>query len=239
MKKKKIAYRRVFQLDEIDTELKARLTAQCERIHLNNFFKSDNFYQLILDRGPGTTLALFYNREHEAVGFIVHNIDLIPFGRGKARVMNAGVHFDTQYNAGYTATKYGLTLGLKTKLKNPLTPLFYVATASSPVPYHLFVRTANTFYPNPYTPTPKKIRNLLTTTAKHRKLELVDMENGVIRYPGDFKLRRQEKLVRGERFSHPIWQHYLKLNPNFDQSQELLLALPLTVSNSIRSLLRV
>ncbi|BDB42473.1 hypothetical protein [Mycobacterium kiyosense] len=198
----------------------------------------EQFEQHLLADG-NLHLALYYGSGGEIAGFAFVGIQCVEHDGKTVAAFSGGGFFRPGYrDCGVPTMRYCLREALRFKLRHPGVPLGYLARTSSPVAYHLFVRTLPLVYPSPARPTPPGIDALVRKLSASRGYSFIGDDTWIVR--SDAIPRDASRMRRLE--GHPNVRYYCALNPNYSVGEALLVWMPLgaaTIAGGIFRQLRL
>lgn len=186
-----------------------------------------------------TRIQLLRNAAGAWVGYeALHRYRFVLRGREQV-VFRAQAGILKPYRGQGASFPFGLRQALRYKLGHPAAHLLLFATLVHPSSYHLLATHCHELYPNPFRPTPTRMRSLVRTLAES------------FNEPGppladDPEIRQEDWITRDDEDDTAFWQHsehpdvrfFLHVNPGYGQGHALLTLVPVTWKNLLLSLLR-
>lgn len=242
--RRRVTRRVEYRVARLSAAERAALIATCREIYQAFFHvHSEEFFleYVLFPRSLDTRVYVFYDGEH-AVGFSTVFVLQLSGGPRPLLAIRASIYASLDYKVDTDLMTLGMRCTLRTRLRWPLARLYFCAFANSPVPYALLTRSFARAYPradgSPAPAAVERIRQLL--------LEAVGQAAGeshpwVVKAPYRIKdaahLKTKDRLLQD-----PAARFYLRINPDFDAGDAVLVMVPLDASNLwslVRSFLRV
>jgi hypothetical protein len=221
----------------IDSHIPKHLSHHLPRmreIYLSSFSapEDDDISYLFKDRGDGTTLTLFFDKNNILGGFAISGIQQVNVDNRIYAVFSAGVYFDLNYRTGQSIARSTLKQSLKYKLKHPTHKLVFLGQMLSPAGYSLSARTFPTFYPHPFRKTPADTYKVLEAIIAFRQYTMVPGQKFIAKPPVACKIVKPERLYHSNLMNECVfYRHYFQLNPHFNEGAGLLIFIPLNLNN--------
>ena len=189
---------------------------------------SENFAQTSLeifqrDLGNKDWVILLHDEANRVQGFSTLALYETEFEAQKLSVVYSG---DTIIRREYWGTPQLPSAWIKTVLersKSMQQPLYWMLISSGYKTYRFLSVFYKIFYPHYAHPTPPKMQALMRHLAAQRFGDDYLPELGVVRFTvGATPLREGVAEVTDERLHDPHVAHYIKINPQHEQGDELV-----------------
>jgi hypothetical protein len=187
-------------------------------------------------RTDETRLALFHAGD-KLVGFSYATIARVEHEGREHAVFGAGTFFLPGYRGGAASGIFGITEALRFKLREPRTPLSYIARASSPAPYALFDRIMPCMHPRPNVSPSAGVEGLVRAVAALRGLEHTAEGAWLVRSTATPQ-NPGRASGSGTLRSSPAAAFFLRTNPDFARGTALLVWIRLDAVDIATALVR-
>jgi hypothetical protein len=178
----------------------------------------DEFERLTVFGAGQVRVALFYGTQDELAGFSYASTEKIEYSGRTHAALCAGMFFRPGYRGGVSGALFLLREGLRTKLRDPRTPLAYMTRCTTAAVYRRFALTMPRVYPSRMTQTPAEVDALVRALGARRRYRPIGENPWVVEGVG---IPRDVSRLR--RLEHePDVQFYAELNPGFAEGDALV-----------------
>ncbi len=238
MKKQRITSIKTFSIGTSFPSFLSSYLPEMRKIYHELFEVSEDYdlNNLLQHRGEHIKLGLFFDIQNRIRGFAIAGIQKVHLGDETHALFSAGAYSDLNISAGSAVVKFALTQSIKYKLKNPSHKLAYLEEALSPAPYSLSSRALPECYPSPIKKTPSNIQEIIQCVYSKRGYMVSDANEWVVRFPIKRKIKNYQKILNSKKFDDcKYFKYYMKMNPDFINGDALLVFIPLSFKNILRS----
>lgn len=152
--------------------------------------------------------------------------------------MGGGAYFRRGVSGGVAAIRFCLKLALGFKLRHPLTPLYYVCEALTPVSYRRIVRSLSGVWPRRDQEAAPSYARVLEAVLDQRGFARSADRPYVIRYSDPASHRQAGQVQTSASLKNdPDVHFYLAENPDFADGDILCSIVPLDFTDIARSVL--
>lgn len=197
---------------------------------IRQYYRLDNlayFNEHVLGIGKTGNLAIFYDYNHNIIGFtrIFHQLIYL---KGKTiSVYSGNTYYDQKIDPSFIAAKFGLIKAMKDKLAHPEEEMVYFANANTPARYQFLANLSNTIYPKKGIRIPEMVLNLVGEFKKQNHWPSLSFHPMLIGNPMPLLNFPEEDVER----NNPLINYYLTLNPDYRAGNSLLVYIPLNLAN--------
>lgn len=184
-------------------------------------------------------------REHSEVGLFrlasgrligVAGIDAYESlfrGRRCMVLFTSSVVIEDQFRGRYLLQRLGLRTFIRSRMRNPLTAIFWLFDSFSYKSYVMLARYFGQYWPSRRTETPADIVTFIDNLARERYGEDWKPELGIVRRSGHKRLRSITAPLTAEVLADPDIKFFADSNPGHAQGDMLVCLCPLTIKNWI------
>ena len=189
-----------------------------------------DFHQRFIGREE-TEVALFYGEYGDLAGFSTTKMKHFSIQHKKHAIYQGQVFFDKPYLGNPAAAKFGFTHAMKYKLSHPDYILAHVAEISTPLEFSLYAKNVHTFYPKPDARVPDHVKSILKEIKIQR--ELTTQEHPLVVRHKEPLILKPKRLYKDKDYiqDERLVEFYTTLNPDYALGNNLLIYVPLDISN--------
>ena len=177
-------------------------------------------------------VGLWQVRGGPLVGLV--NFDVYPVtwqNRIVTIIFTSSVVIDERFRGRHLIIKTGLRILLRTKLRHPLRPVFWLFDTFSYKSYLLLPRNLRKFWPRRDQPTPADVASFMAGLAQQRYGADWRPETGVVSHFGQKRLLPSAAPVDAAALSDPDVRFFDQVNPGHRDGDRLVCLAPLSVAN--------
>jgi len=185
-------------------------------------------------------VGLWQVRDGPLVGLV--NFDVYPVvrqGRVTTIIFTSSVVIDERFRRRQLILKTGLRILLRTKLRRPWRPVFWLFDTFSYKSYLLLPRNLREFWPRRDQPTPPEIAAFLDQLAQQRYGANWRPETGVASRSGQKRLRPTAAPLDAAALADPDVRFFDQVNPGHRDGDRLVCLAPLSVANLTGAIARM
>ncbi len=173
-------------------------------------------------------------RTRELVGFaaidVMHHA-LPPRGNLATILFTSNVVIDPEYRGHNLIQRAGARTFLRTRLRHPRRPIFWLFDSFSYKSYLLMGRNFATYWPHPGRVLPEHVRQFRDEVAARYYGDAWDAKNAIVRRSNRKRLREETAPIGPRELEDPLVRHFVKLNPHHREGDMLVCIAPLDHEN--------
>ncbi|MDQ2091887.1 hypothetical protein [Marimonas arenosa] len=146
-------------------------------------------------------------------------------------VIRAEAGLDPDFRGRSSTYWFGMIRALRTKLRHPFTPLYYLGTLVHTSSYHLFCKYFPLVYPSAGRPMPEQMRALALNLIESFDSPAVDPADPLVRDVGWITIETPQETRLSRQNHRPDIAYFLERNPGFARGHGLVVLVPLSWSN--------
>lgn len=185
-------------------------------------------------------VGLWQVRDGPLVGLVnFHVYPVVRQGRVTTIIFTSSVVIDERFRGRQLILKTGLRILLRTKLRRPWRPVFWLFDTFSYKSYLLLPRNLREFWPRRDQPTPAEIAAFLDQLAQQRYGANWSPETGVVSRFGQKRLLSTAAPLDAAALSDPDVSFFDQVNPGHRDGDRLVCLAPLTLANLTGAIARM
>ncbi|MDD1643819.1 MAG: hypothetical protein LUQ29_11220 [Methylococcaceae bacterium] len=227
------------KLSEQQREEPSKRLYQVHKAVFTGLNEKDFDHYLVNSSAQDTRILLYRNKQKDLIGYFgVHRFEK-HMEEQPISVFRGEVGLLPGYRQRDACVCFWLTEAAKFKLLNPRQHVYFLAAPVNPSSYAMLARHTHKLYPRHDLSIPSRVLRLMMHLAHEFGLEQVKEGNPLTRKVGWITLATDQEKKFWQSSKNPYVRFYIDNNPGFSEGNGLLTLIPLTITNTLLSLLGV